>query len=163
MDLSLKKSNKFTLQLVEIKAPDWLKAPLGTTSISIQSLIYKYFFFFFSSGCKEMKMKLSSSSYICLALTLVSIFRAFYLYYDSTQDLRIANEKDPWFFKQQQKTMPYNSIHAGYRNTTERMEDKPNNIFYFIQVSDLHISKFQAKGHTIHFLHFLQSALPVIK
>lgn len=103
------------------------------------------------------------SSYIYLALTFLAILRAFQLYYVSTQDLRIANERDPWFFKQQNKTTPSNLEHAGYRNSTNRIDNKPDNIFYFVQVSDLHISKFQPKGHLIHFLHFLQSALPVIK
>lgn len=132
-------------------------------------------------------MRLSPSSFFCIFITLLGIIRAFQLCFASTKDLRKANEKDIWFTKQQEKTIPAQLVHAGLQNST-LMADSPDNIFYFvqvneerlralkswklthscfwvfvIQVSDLHISKFQPKGHTIHFLHFLQSALPVVK
>lgn len=109
-------------------------------------------------------MRLSPSSYFCLVLVLIGFIRAIQLYYSSTRDLRVANKDDNWYEKEQQNPTPVAELeHAGYRSSTGRMADQPDEIFYFIQVSDLHISKFQPKGHTIHFLHFLQSALPVIK
>ncbi|KAI8640130.1 Metallo-dependent phosphatase-like protein, partial [Parasitella parasitica] len=107
-------------------------------------------------------MKLAPSSYFCLFLVLAGLFRAIQVYYLSTRDLRVANKDDNWYQQQQQKTNRVVLQHADYRNSSERMANQPDQIFYFIQVSDLHISKFQPKGHTIHFLHFLQSALPII-
>ncbi|KAI9011961.1 Metallo-dependent phosphatase-like protein [Phycomyces nitens] len=41
--------------------------------------------------------------------------------------------------------------------------DEPNGLFYFVQISDLHISKFRPKGHTHYFLHFIRSILPILK
>ncbi|KAF1802973.1 Metallo-dependent phosphatase-like protein [Mucor lusitanicus] len=106
---------------------------------------------------------LSPSSYFCLFLVLVGFIRAIQLYYSSTRDLRIANKDDNWYQQPPSpKTVPAELQHAAYRNATGRMADQPDQIFYFVQVSDLHISQFQPQGHTIHFLHFLQSALPVI-
>ncbi|KAI7897094.1 Metallo-dependent phosphatase-like protein [Mucor mucedo] len=107
-------------------------------------------------------MKLHLSSYFWILITILGLIQTFRLNFVSTRDLRQANEKDNWFLKQKQDTIPAKLVHAGLRNATQ-MGDSAANIFYFIQVSDLHISKFQPKGHTIHFLHFLQSTLPVIK
>ncbi|KAI8375619.1 Metallo-dependent phosphatase-like protein [Choanephora cucurbitarum] len=104
-------------------------------------------------------MKLSPSSFICLSITLVGLLRSIQLYLSSTQDLRVANEQDPWFFRQP-KTDVEHSL-TGKESTP--IGNQPEKIFYFVQVSDLHISKFQPKGHTIHFLHFLQSVLPHLK
>ncbi|CEP10505.1 hypothetical protein [Parasitella parasitica] len=36
-------------------------------------------------------------------------------------------------------------------------------MFYFVHTTDLHLSRFRPKGHTYHFLHFIQSILPVVK
>jgi hypothetical protein len=95
-------------------------------------------------------------------ITALGLLRAIQLNYASTKDLRIANEKDHWYSKHQRQTSPSELVHAGFKTLNE-MGDQPDNIFYFVQVSDLHISKYQRKGHTLHFLHFLQSALPVLK
>ncbi|CAJ0847953.1 2277_t:CDS:10 [Entrophospora sp. SA101] len=43
-----------------------------------------------------------------------------------------------------------------------RIDNKLDNLFYFIQISDLHISKFQRVGGTYHFLHFLSTVIPAI-
>ncbi|KAI8339967.1 Metallo-dependent phosphatase-like protein [Chlamydoabsidia padenii] len=43
------------------------------------------------------------------------------------------------------------------------LNDQPDGLFYFIQISDLHISKYRSKGHTLHFLQFIQSVLPIIR
>lgn len=107
-------------------------------------------------------MKLSPSSYLCLLITALGLLRAIQLNYTSTKDLRVANEKDDWYSKQQQQTSHSELVNAGFE-TLNKMGDQPDNILYFVQVSDLHISKYQRKGHTLHFLHFLRSALPVMK
>ncbi|KAI9313362.1 Metallo-dependent phosphatase-like protein [Dichotomocladium elegans] len=43
------------------------------------------------------------------------------------------------------------------------MDDTPSNLFYFVQISDLHVSKFESQGHTTHFLHFMRSVLPMLR
>jgi hypothetical protein len=77
---------------------------------------------------------LSSSSYFWILITVFGLIQAFRLYFSSTRDLRHANEKDNWYIKQKQNTIPAKLVHAGLQNTT-RMGDSPDNIFYFIQVS----------------------------
>ncbi|RCI03842.1 Transmembrane protein 62 [Rhizopus stolonifer] len=104
-------------------------------------------------------MKLSPSSLVCLLITFFGIIRSIQLFLYSTRDLRIANKQDDWFFEQQKEPLPSKSTDS----RQIKMGNQPDNIFYFVQVSDLHISKFQSKGHTVHFLHFLQSALPSLK
>ncbi|KAJ2846809.1 hypothetical protein IWW36_004168, partial [Coemansia brasiliensis] len=42
------------------------------------------------------------------------------------------------------------------------MSDSSDNILTFIHASDVHISKFVPKGGLIHFLHFMQTAVPLI-
>lgn len=80
-------------------------------------------------------MKLiSSSSYFWVLVTLIGLIQAFRLYFSSTRDLRQANEKDNWYIKQKQDTIPAELVHAGLRKPT-KMGDSPENIFYFIQVS----------------------------
>lgn len=106
-------------------------------------------------------MRLSPSSYIYALITIIGLIRAIQLYYVSTRDLREANKKDNWYYPAS-KLPTEDLVNVALQNST-RIDDSPDKLFYFLQVSDLHISKFQPKGHTIHFLHFLQSALPVIK
>jgi hypothetical protein len=107
-------------------------------------------------------MRLSPSSYLCLLITALGLLRAIQLNYTSTKDLRVANEKDHWYSKQLRQTSPSELVHAGFKSLN-KMGDQTDNILYFTQISDLHISKYQRKGHTLHFLHFLQSVLPIIK
>ncbi|PWA03743.1 hypothetical protein BB558_000084 [Smittium angustum] len=47
-------------------------------------------------------------------------------------------------------------------NTKIVLDGKNKNIFTFVQISDLHISKFSKKGGYIHFLHFLKTSLKLI-
>ncbi|KAI9276204.1 Metallo-dependent phosphatase-like protein [Umbelopsis sp. AD052] len=100
-------------------------------------------------------MLFSLSSWIALIATLLCTLRAVYLDKWATADLQGS------------------SVHESPRNVEGpnrwTMSDgnvaigtEPDNIFYFVQLSDLHISQFQSKGYTIHFLHFLKSALPTI-
>ncbi|KAI8976005.1 Metallo-dependent phosphatase-like protein [Pilobolus umbonatus] len=105
-------------------------------------------------------MKLSWSSIGCLFFTVIAIGRGWHLHKQSTKDLYEANTKDLWYTKHDMlkdehlpRNPPPNTLWGS----------KANNIFYFVQLSDLHISKYRGKGHTIHFLHFLQSLLPTIK
>ncbi|PVV05206.1 hypothetical protein BB560_000277 [Smittium megazygosporum] len=52
---------------------------------------------------------------------------------------------------------PQNSLLADFV-----LDDKPNHIFTFAHISDLHLSKFNSAGGVMHLLHFLNSALPFI-
>lgn len=78
-------------------------------------------------------MKLQLSSYFWILITIVGLIQTFRLYFVSTRDLREANEKDNWYLKQKQDTIPAKLVHAGLKNATQ-MGDSTNNIFYFIQV-----------------------------
>ncbi|KAI7903330.1 Metallo-dependent phosphatase-like protein, partial [Cokeromyces recurvatus] len=109
-----------------------------------------------------MRKIFSLSSYFYIVLLILTFIRAIHLYFISTKDLRIADENDHWFLKEHRQ-QKLSTATMNVQHSTTRMSNETNKLFYFIQLSDLHISKFQPKGHTIHFLHFLQSALPVIK
>ncbi|CEI92682.1 hypothetical protein RMCBS344292_06935 [Rhizopus microsporus] len=104
-------------------------------------------------------MKLSFSSILCLLLTLFSFLRAFLLYLSSTKDLKLSNLTESWYSSQS----TFERNHLDLLSQAFSLGDSPDRLFYFVQISDLHISKFQSKGHTTHFLHFLQSVLPVIR
>ncbi|GAA5817187.1 hypothetical protein MFLAVUS_010729 [Mucor flavus] len=49
------------------------------------------------------------------------------------------------------------------KNDSIILGTEPNNIFYFLHVTDIHLSRYRPKGHTLHFLHFIQSIIPVVK
>ncbi|OLY79882.1 Transmembrane protein 62 [Smittium mucronatum] len=57
-----------------------------------------------------------------------------------------------------------NSIQASNNNdlSESKMDDRPGQIFTFVQISDLHISKFAKSGGVMHLLLFLKQALPII-
>ncbi|KAI8991171.1 Metallo-dependent phosphatase-like protein [Mycotypha africana] len=119
-----------------------------------------------------MKHPLSWSTYACTALFLIGVFRSIYLYSVSTRDLRWSDEHpmvddvddDGYASSRPKAARPVApQTEAGLSNVSSVLDDKAEGLFYFVQLSDLHLSKFQAKGHTIHFLHFLQSILPVIQ
>ncbi|OZJ04422.1 hypothetical protein BZG36_02922 [Bifiguratus adelaidae] len=38
----------------------------------------------------------------------------------------------------------------------------PDQLFYFVQISDLHISRHLRRGNILHFLHFLKTTLPIL-
>ncbi|KAL0093527.1 Metallo-dependent phosphatase-like protein [Phycomyces blakesleeanus] len=100
--------------------------------------------------------RISPSTLFCLVITFIAFIRACNLYRDSTKSLRPSkshlDNNDLDLLNARKKI--YDPLVIGA---------KPSNIFYFIQVSDIHISRFKTKGHTQNFLHFLQSSLPTIK
>ncbi|KAI8139188.1 Metallo-dependent phosphatase-like protein [Fennellomyces sp. T-0311] len=96
-----------------------------------------------------------------LLLVFVCSLRACYLYWQSTADLRAARSGFPWHRLQQPQT-PVLSPRSSHNDSTV-IDATPSNLFYFTQISDLHLSKYRARGHTLHFLHFVRSILPIIK
>ncbi|KAJ1828462.1 hypothetical protein LPJ73_008560, partial [Coemansia sp. RSA 2703] len=48
------------------------------------------------------------------------------------------------------------------RTASAPLDDSSSSIVTFIHASDVHISKYFAKGGLIHFLHFLRTAVPLI-
>ncbi|KAI9271994.1 Metallo-dependent phosphatase-like protein [Sporodiniella umbellata] len=106
-------------------------------------------------------MKLSWASYFYLSISVLSLFRAFQLYFQSTQDLRTANPQYRWSSKRQNVNSTQTITKPSFLGSP--LGNSTDKILYFIQISDLHISKFQPKGHTLHFLHFLKDFLPTIK
>ncbi|KAI9321023.1 Metallo-dependent phosphatase-like protein [Dichotomocladium elegans] len=106
-------------------------------------------------------MKLSP--WFWVLIVMICGFRACYLYWASTRDLR-AFEYSPWPFQHQQRhrqTISSTVIRSQSNDTV--IGSSPSNMFYFAQISDLHISKYRRKGHTLHYLHFIQSILPLVK
>ncbi|ORY97970.1 Metallo-dependent phosphatase-like protein [Syncephalastrum racemosum] len=100
------------------------------------------------------------SAWVWLLIVAVCSIRACYLYWTSTSELRSTAWLQSW--------RPYRSTNDNrnrqpltYSNVT--LTDSPDNLFYFIQISDLHLSKYRGKGHTLHFLHFIQSILPSVR
>lgn len=80
------------------------------------------------------KMKLSPSSIGFILVTVIGVIRAIQLYYSSTRDLYKADKKDIWYSEQDAKTIPTEVTNTAFLNYT-RMDDSPDKIFYFIQVS----------------------------
>ncbi|KAI9271533.1 Metallo-dependent phosphatase-like protein [Phascolomyces articulosus] len=110
-------------------------------------------------------MNLSKSTWACLLLLLVSLFRAGQLHWLSIAELSSQST-------QLDKTLAVpesvSSRQSRYRfqdeeNDQTMLDDKNSDIFYFVQISDLHISKFKNQGHTNHFIQFMNSFLPMIK
>ncbi|KAI9025283.1 Metallo-dependent phosphatase-like protein [Phycomyces nitens] len=96
--------------------------------------------------------RLSPSTLFCLAITFIGFLRACILYRDSTKSLYPSKTLDNQVIDLAKKV--HDPLVIG---------PNPSNLLYFIQVSDLHISRFKTKGHTQNFLHFVQSSLPTIK
>ncbi|ORZ20778.1 Metallo-dependent phosphatase-like protein [Absidia repens] len=128
-------------------------------------------------------------AWTCLAITFLCSLRACQLYWSSTREFRSA-EGFPWPFRHNNNNNNNNFTDLELRqyhpasidsslslsaqepavttnnNISQRshiLGDRPDGLFYFTQISDLHISKYRAKGHTVHFLQFIQSVLPVIR
>ncbi|KAI9140240.1 hypothetical protein BKA69DRAFT_528911 [Paraphysoderma sedebokerense] len=53
---------------------------------------------------------------------------------------------------------------SGGRNPKrwKKLEDETDGVFVFVQISDLHVSRYNTHGGHTHFLHFLKSVLPNI-
>ncbi|KAG2174354.1 hypothetical protein INT43_004377 [Umbelopsis isabellina] len=100
-------------------------------------------------------MLLSPISWLALIATILCIIRGIYLDKWATADLRGSGPHEAHWNREDPNRWTLNdgSLEIG---------TEPDNIFYFVQISDLHISQFQSKGYTIHFLHFLKSILPAI-
>ncbi|CAO3608777.1 unnamed protein product [Cunninghamella blakesleeana] len=100
-------------------------------------------------------------------ITIACSLRAGQLYWSSTKELR-ATKGSFWPFShkknlEQETKLQQSEFQQNITQQTHILNDKPDNLFYFTQISDLHISKYRAKGHTLHFLHFIRSILPIIK
>ncbi|KAI8987128.1 Metallo-dependent phosphatase-like protein, partial [Pilobolus umbonatus] len=104
---------------------------------------------------------MKKSALICLFLVIVSSLRAFQLYWTSTIELRTDNTH-AWLLSKKliKEDINKNKIYA---NNTIQVGNELENTFFFIQITDLHLSRYRGKGHTQHFLHFIQSILPVVR
>ncbi|KAJ2787277.1 hypothetical protein GGI15_000827 [Coemansia interrupta] len=51
---------------------------------------------------------------------------------------------------------------AGPSRSSAPLDDSSTSIVTFIHASDVHISKYYAKGGLVHFLHFLRTAVPLV-
>ncbi|ORE05192.1 Metallo-dependent phosphatase [Rhizopus microsporus var. microsporus] len=100
---------------------------------------------------------MNKSAFIYIVFIILSFIRSFQLYWTSTRELR-STTKRQWLPTKRTKSLPLLP-----RNDSIIIKNEPNELFYFIHVTDLHLSRYRAKGHTSHFLHFIQSILPVIK
>jgi 3',5'-cyclic AMP phosphodiesterase CpdA len=56
---------------------------------------------------------------------------------------------------------PLTQPHQRYRSQL-KMKDKPSNIMHYIQVSDLHISKYTPYGGKLHLGRFITNELPIV-
>ncbi|KAI7873463.1 Metallo-dependent phosphatase-like protein [Mucor mucedo] len=96
---------------------------------------------------------------LCVIITILCSLRAFQLYWSSTRELR-STDGHSWLKKKTALTEP---IPNKLKNDSIVLGAETNNIFYFLHATDLHLSRFRPKGHTHHFLHFIQSIIPVVK
>ncbi|SAM03891.1 hypothetical protein [Absidia glauca] len=104
-------------------------------------------------------MKQKIIAWACLVLTFFCSLRACHLYWSSTRELRSA-ELGWRPFRHSKMDLPQRSMDD---DGDSYLGDQPTGLFYFTQISDLHISKYRAKGHTLHFLQFIQSVLPILR
>ncbi|KAF0496447.1 Metallo-dependent phosphatase [Gigaspora margarita] len=97
-------------------------------------------------------MQRSLLPFILVPLTLLSWLRAYIIYHEAVSSLYGV-----------QITTPSKNVSVDlpkFDNLT--IGDRRENILYFMQVSDLHISKYYKPGGASHFLYFLSTALPVV-
>ncbi|RKP23205.1 Metallo-dependent phosphatase-like protein, partial [Syncephalis pseudoplumigaleata] len=57
---------------------------------------------------------------------------------------------------------PTTPLASRWSNDTTIIDDRPDNILYFMQISDLHISRYHTVGGVAHLMHFLQTTLPLV-
>ncbi|RIA89427.1 Metallo-dependent phosphatase-like protein [Glomus cerebriforme] len=99
---------------------------------------------------------------LLIPLTLFCWFRAYHLHRKATSSLFInVSEKESQDVSHTSPLTSTDPVLQRFDNIT--MGDRRDNLLYFMQISDLHISKFQKTGGTSHFLHFLATVLPVIR
>ncbi|KAI9266707.1 Metallo-dependent phosphatase-like protein [Phascolomyces articulosus] len=104
---------------------------------------------------------MTKSSWTWLFLVFICSLRACYLYWQSTAELRATGSGFVPWHRFHQPASPQLSPFSSENDTTI-IDSTPSNLFYFTQISDLHLSKFRARGHTLHFLHFVRSILPIV-
>ena len=88
-------------------------------------------------------------SWFIIPLTLASWFYARNIYWESVKDFYHRNESS---FDLNSKPEPHAIPQQGQG---PQLGENPENLFYFIQISDLHISKYRKKylGHLRMFLN----------
>ncbi|KAI7851580.1 Metallo-dependent phosphatase-like protein [Circinella umbellata] len=97
-----------------------------------------------------------------LFIIFICSLRACYLHWLSTSELRTKGSGVvPWYRFHQPTSPQKKSLSSENDNIV--IDNTSSNLFYFIQISDLHLSKYRARGHTLHFLHFVRSILPIVK
>ncbi|CAI2164615.1 1705_t:CDS:2 [Funneliformis geosporum] len=102
-------------------------------------------------------MRNSIGTLFLIPLTLFCWLRAYYVYKEANFSLFVTENEKP---SQISFLTSADPVLQKVDNNT--LGDSTDNIFYFMQITDLHISKFQKTGGTSHFLHFLATVLPVI-
>ncbi|KAI8342116.1 Metallo-dependent phosphatase-like protein [Chlamydoabsidia padenii] len=108
-------------------------------------------------------MKQRIIAWTCLVLTFLCSLRACHLYWSSTRELR-STKLGGWHpFRHNKMDSEQRMPLSRMDNSSGTLNDQPDGLFYFTQISDLHISKYRAKGHTLHFLQFIQSVLPILR
>ncbi|OBZ85175.1 Transmembrane protein 62 [Choanephora cucurbitarum] len=93
-----------------------------------------------------------------ILVTVICCLRAFQLFLSATKELR----SEVQWFPLSSKPKPSAFDHA-QKNDSTILGTESDNVFYFVHATDLHLSRFRPKGHTFHFLHFIQSILPVVR
>ncbi|KAI8813646.1 hypothetical protein BJ742DRAFT_704781 [Cladochytrium replicatum] len=85
-------------------------------------------------------------------VTVVSLLIAFKNYHSSLKDLRPIAQADA----------PRPFSHYQQEPDTLVPADSPNNVFYFVQLSDIHVSKYINYGGLSHLVAFLEDELPAL-